>query len=279
MNLSITRMLVWAWTVPTVWGQTPVPPNPPSPPASPMAAAPRALQIRGSYLGIGIQEMTVERARELKLPEPAGVEISRIADGSPAEKAGLKVGDVVLQYNGTRVQGIEQFSRLVRETPAGRDAKIDVLRGGVTQTIAARIGQHPSLRGFSFPDEFSIRLPDMPRVIVGTRSPLLGVEAEPVDGQLAQYFGVKEGVLVRSVTKDSTAERAGIKAGDVILRIGEERVATPREITSRLRPLAGKSAQVSLMRDKQEMAISVTLEPSSGAVGKSGRSQFLNPDE
>jgi serine protease Do len=232
--------------------QAPAPSNPPPTPS-------RAVQIRGGYLGIGIQEITAERAKVLKLHEEAGVEITRVGPDSPAEKAGLKVGDVVLQYNGMRVEGIEQFSRLVRETPPGREVKIDVFRNGSVQTITARIGQHPPVRG-PFPEGFGWSLPDIPRVFPGLRSPVLGVDAEAIDGQLAQFFGVKEGVLVRSVGKDSPAEKAGIKAGDVITKVDDASVGTPSEISARLRPLAGKAVAVIIVREKKETTVTVQLE-------------------
>ncbi len=114
-------------------GQTNVPPQPPAPPA----ISSRLITIAppGSYLGIGIQEITAERAKALKLREEAGVEVTRVAPDSPADKAGLKEGDVVLQYNGTKVEGLEQLSRLVRETPVGREAKLDIFRNGAPLTL------------------------------------------------------------------------------------------------------------------------------------------------
>ena len=93
-----------------------------------------------TYLGVNLAEVNADRARELKLKEPYGVEITRVEEGSPAEKAGLKAGDVVLEYNGQRVEGMEQFGRLVHETPAGRDVKLLISRGGATQTISATLG-------------------------------------------------------------------------------------------------------------------------------------------
>jgi serine protease Do len=214
-------------------------------------------------MGIGIQEITAERAKALKLPEAAGVEITRVGLDTPADKGGLKVGDVVLQYSGVKVEGIEQFSHLVRETPVGREEKLDIFRNGAAQTVAVKIGQHPPLPGF--PDSFGFRLPDVPRVFPGMRSPLLGVEAESIDGQLAQYFGVSDGVLVRSVMKNSAAEKAGIKAGDVILRLDEMKVTSPAEISARLRAARGKGVSVALLRDHKEMLLQVeTPEPRFG---------------
>ena len=214
----------------------------------------------GSYLGIGIQEISAERSKTLKLPPEAAVEITRVGTGSPADQAGLKTGDVVLQYNGARVEGIEQFSRMVRETPVGRDVRLEILRSGAPQTITAKIGQHPGPQEFPFPDGFGLPLPDGPRIFEGWRSPMLGVEAEPLDGQLAQYFGVTQGVLVRSVMKGSAAEKAGIKAGDVLLRVDDSKVTSPADISGRLRALGGKSVPVTLMRDHKELTVTVAVE-------------------
>ena len=82
------------------------------------------LMTGGTYLGVNLCEVPSDRARELKLKEAYGVEITRVEEGSPAEKAGLKSGDVVLEYNGQRVEGMEQFGRLVRETPPAREVKL-----------------------------------------------------------------------------------------------------------------------------------------------------------
>ena len=122
---------------------------------------------QGSFLGVAIQEIDSDRAKELKLPEDAGVEVTRIAPDSPAEKAGIKTGDVVTQYNGQRVEGMDQFSRMVRETPAGRDVKIGIVRNGAPQTITARIVARPAIAGQLIPSPvqqpFEFRFPDMPK--------------------------------------------------------------------------------------------------------------------
>lgn len=222
----------------------------------------------GSFIGVGIQEINSDRAKTLKLPEEAGVEITRVDSDSPAEKAGLKTGDVVLQFNGQKVEGIEQFSRQVRETPAGREVKLEIFRNGAPQTVAVKVGQRTLPRVTqpliqpSLPGGLG-RLPDVPRSFLSWRSPMLGVEAESLDGQLADYFGVKEGVLVRSVLKGSAAEKAGIKAGDVITRVDDSKIATPADISSRLRSVQGKTVPVALMRDRKEVSVSVTVETDS----------------
>src|SRR5438477_13150119 len=119
----------------------------------------------GSFLGVGIQEIDSVRAKELKLPDDAGVEVTRIAPDSPAEKAGIKTGDVVTQYNGQRVEGMEQFSRMVRETPAGRDVRIAIIRNGAPQIVAVRIVARSVISGqlipAPVPNPVALRFPAM----------------------------------------------------------------------------------------------------------------------
>jgi serine protease Do len=248
-------------------GQAPVSPVPPVPPS-------RTATSPGSYLGVGIQELTPERAKSLKLRDETGVEITRVAPESPAERAGLKSGDVVLQINGMKVEGLEESSRLVRETPPGRELKLEIYRNGTTQTVMARVAERPVP---TLPDGLGFRMPDVPRIIQGLRSPMLGVEAESIDGQLAQYFGVNEGVLVRTVMKGSAAEKAGVKAGDVILRVDETKVTTPAEISARLRAAHGKLIPLALMRERREM--SMTVEAPEARLGRAERSHLVSPEE
>jgi serine protease Do len=220
----------------------------------------------GTYLGVNLCEIASDRARELKLKEAYGVEITRVEDGSPAEKAGLKSGDVVLEYNGQRVEGMEQFGRLVRETPPAREVKLLISRNGVTQTVAATVQTRKLKNLATVMPNFEMNmpemhLPDMPQIFTTWRSPVLGVEAESLGSQLAAYFGVKDGVLVRSVAKDTAAEKAGIKAGDVITKVDGSTVTTPNELVSAIRSASSKkSFPVELMRDRHETSVTVTIE-------------------
>jgi serine protease Do len=232
------------------------------------APAPKVASVgTTSFLGVNLQEIDSARAKTLKLPEEAGVEITRVAADSPAEKAGLKPGDVVMQYNGQRVEGMDQFSRLVHETPAGREVKLQIYRDGAPQTVTATIvsrsgllnGAGQLLLPAPNQDPLSFHIPDLPRSLMTWRSAALGIEAEALSGQLAEYFGVKEGVLVRSVSKGSAAEKAGIQAGDVITKVDEIGVATPADISNHLRTQRGKAVTVVLMRDRKETTVTVTV--------------------
>ncbi len=217
----------------------------------------------GSFLGVGIQEIDSNRAKELKLPEEAGVEVTRIAPDSPAEKAGVRTGDVIVQYNGQRVEGMDQFSRMVRETPAGREVKLGIVRNGAPQTVSARIASRPNIAGQLIPqapiqEPLEFRFPDMPQNRMTWRSSMLGIEAETLDGQLADFFGVKEGVLVRTVNKGSAAERGGLKAGDVIVKVDDSKVTTPAELSARIRAARGRAVSMVVVRERKEVTVTVT---------------------
>jgi serine protease Do len=278
------------------FGQDPAP--------HPRAASNRAIRIYSpgsSYLGIGVAEIDAERAKALSLKEVRGVEVKSVDENSPAAKAGLKAGDVVLEYNGQRIEGTEQFVRLVRETPIDRQVRLSIWRNGAAESVTAGIGRRPAERfamHYDDGDDLTVEIPamppmppmpasppmpptppmppmaelgpmpDWPHALNSGRSGLLGIESETLSSQLAEFFGVKEGVLVRSVTKNSAAEKAGIRAGDVIVKVGGESVANPREILNVLRSLrARRNFPVVVMREKKEVTLSVTVESDGGLRG------------
>ncbi len=252
----------------------PEPPQPPSPPQT-REFNTNLFGSGGTYLGVNLAEIDANRAKELKLKEDYGVEITRVEENSPAEKAGLKAGDVVLEYNGERVEGIEQFGRLVRETPAGRDVKLTISRDGKLQKLAATLESRRSRYSVNFPP--SVRLPqfympDIPQIYTATRSARLGVEAEALGDQLAAYFGVKQGVLVRAVLDNTPAQKAGLKAGDVIVKLDGISVTAPGELSSALRQTSAKRAySIELMRDRKPVTVTVTVEDSSERYVPRGR--------
>lgn len=255
----------------------PEPPDPPGPPRR--EADERVLRLarpRTAYLGIGVADIDAERAKALKLPEERGVEVKSVTPDGPAAKAGIREGDVVLEYNGQRVESQESLLRMVRETPPGRQAKLAIWRNGASQTVTATLGTQPRSFGRMYGREWNIeipdipefvipRIPDVPRSMLSWRSTVLGVESESLGSQLAEFFGVKEGVLVRSVVRGSPAEKAGIKAGDVITKVDGTKVTSPREISGVLRDLRGtkRTVPVTVVRERKEMTLDVLLEEQS----------------
>jgi S1-C subfamily serine protease len=117
---------------------------------------------------------------------------------------------------------------------------------------------------------------DIPNIYMGGRSAMLGIEGENLshESQFGEFLGVKEGVLVKAVTKNSAAEKAGIRAGDVIVRVDDERVTSTREITAALRSARSKKTfNVVVVRNKKEMPLSVTIEDN--APGRPARRAML----
>jgi serine protease Do len=227
-----------------------------------------AVQAAGtSYLGIGVVDVTPDMARTLNLKEVRGAEVSRLEENSPAAKAGVREGDVVLEYNGNPVEGGAQFARMVRETPVGRSVKLTVWRNGAAQSLMVTVGERQGTV-LNTPGG-TIRIPEMPpieipRFEMSWQNSMLGIEGESlgVARQLAEFFGVRDGVLVRQVLRNTPAEKSGLKAGDVITRVDGANVGSTREITAQLRSAARTNRTVTLtvVRDKREMPITVTLD-------------------
>jgi serine protease Do len=251
-------------------------PEPPPPPEPPDAVRGALYALRaggasaGSYLGVMGVEIDNERAKALRLSETRGVELTRVEEDSPALKAGLKSGDVVLEYNGQRVEGMEQFVRLVRETPAGREVRLLISRNGATQTVPVTVATRKMKTLPAFSDSWAIEMPNfppmpdmanMPNIFTTWRASVLGVESETLGPQLAEYFGVKEGVLVRSVMKGSSAEKAGLKAGDVIVKIDQTAVGNPGDLSAAIRSVRSrKTFPLELIRDRHAMTLNVTVD-------------------
>jgi serine protease Do len=231
-----------------------------------------AVQNAGSsYLGIGLLEITPDRAKTLNLKEVRGAEVTHIDDNGPAAKAGIKQGDVILGYNGTPVEGVEQLIRMVHETPPGRTIKLAIWRGGANQdlsvTVGERQGNMPQLTPPTAPlPEFGNMPPiEIPRFQWAWQSSMLGIEGESLgqERQFADYFGVRDGVLVKEVARNSPAEKAGLKAGDVITKVNGAEVASTRDITGQLRSNRGnRTATLTVVRDKHEMPLTVTFDQS-----------------
>ena len=220
-----------------------------------------------SYLGIGVVEVTPDMARTLNLKEVRGAEVSRLEENGPAAKAGVREGDVVLEYSGSPVEGTEQFARMVRETPIGRTVKLTVWRNGAAQNLMVTVGERQGTV-LSTPGG-TVRIPEIPPVEIprfewSWQNSMLGIEGESLGAarQLAEFFGVRDGVLVRQVLRNTPAEKAGLKAGDVITRVDGANVGSTREITAQLRSAArtNHTVTLTLVREKHETTVTVTLD-------------------
>jgi serine protease Do len=226
-----------------------------------------------------------------------GVRVDTVHAGSPAEKAGIREGDLVVEFDGERVRSAMQFTRLVRETPNGRSVAVAVMRDGKRQALQATPEDGrpfafddnarrelerglrdlpreyrvvpPVFRYDNYPRRFEYRLPDgyapdwaVP--FMGSRG-RLGVTVQSLTPDLEEYFGAKNGgALVSSVAQDSAAAKAGIKAGDVITSINGRQVSDSDDLRRELRDLKGEVTIV-VIRDKKELTLKTTIDEPKGS--------------
>jgi len=215
---------------------------------------------RGATLGLTV--------RDVDNPEKQpGVVVEDVVPGDAADKAGIKRGDVITAFEGEAVRSARQFSRLVDETAPGHAVRASYVRDGrrndVTMTPVQ--AERPATV-YIDPERIRERLREaMPMVdmnidVPGTRA-RLGVTIQEMTPQLAAYFGAKEGVLVSSVSEDSPASRAGLKAGDVIASVDGRKVATRTDLVSVLREAKDRQeVAIGILRERRASSVKATLE-------------------
>jgi serine protease Do len=224
-----------------------------------------------SYLGVDIADVSPERLGELKLKEEHGAEVTMVDQDAPAGKAGLHQHDVIVSLNGTAVESAAQLRRMIKETPAGRVVNLGISRDGQPLTIKVQLAdRHKSMTWEPNGAEFELEMPQMPTmldfdvpvsVVIVHSSLRSGLMVENITPQLGDFFGVKggKGVLVRSVEKGSRGEKAGFRAGDVVVKVNNQPVHDTSDFTHALRSSSGGTAAVTVMREKREQNLTLTL--------------------
>ena len=237
------------------------------------------LSSGNAWLGVRLAEVTPDKVAELKLREEAGAVVTEVEQGSPAAKAGLKANDVIVEYQGQPIESVAQLERMVRETPAGRTVRLTVSRSGQRETLTAKLERREWPRaGIRIPP---MRMPEFNIEVFGSR-PRLGITADELTPQLAEFFGVKQGkgVLVREVREGSAAAKAGLKAGDVIVKVDD---ATVEDVNDLRRAMAkkrgGETVTLIVVRQKAEQTVKVQLEEGRQPSPPRIAAYELNPDE
>jgi len=267
---SIVLLLVLLFAMPVLAGNTSGPEPSPSPSPSPGYG-----EVYGSYMGIDIQEVTHDRVAALKLKEERGAEVTMVDHDSPAGQAGLKEHDVILEFNGTKVQGTEELRRLIHETPPGRTVQLLISRDGQPMNISLTLadkkeyfaGKHESHEMPPTPPMPPIpAVPAMPALDLNIRTgSSYGLLVDNLTPQLGEYFGVKngEGVLVKSVEEGTPGKAAGFRAGDVIVRVNNQKVADRGDWRSAIRANRANKLSVGIVRDRHEQNLTISLPESS----------------
>lgn len=242
----------------------------------------------GSYLGVQSENVSNENFGKYNLREPRGVAVTKVIENSPAAKAGLQKGDVIINFDGEAVKSEGKLLRLISEVAPDQKAELTVLRNGgeirVTVTIGKR--EEPMFRAFGSGNGMVIPAPPgelrrlrVPPVlpnddfnappapnaddnffIFGRAGRKLGVTVTPLTQQLAEYFGspIGKGVLVEEVKEQSAAARAGLRAGDIILEIDGETVNDQTDLVRIINKKTEGEVSLTILRDKQRMTVRVT---------------------
>jgi C-terminal processing protease CtpA/Prc len=229
---------------------------------------------------VDLADVDADKAQALKLKEVRGAVITLIDHDAPAGQIGLKVNDVVLQLNGQDVADADQLRKMLKEIPPGRKVSIEISRDGNVQTLAVELADrqvlgHDIWNKIGNGGDGSMPAPSMGMLAGGGDVPVagggfhipffgsslnVGALVEPLTSQMADYLGVRSGLMVKQVTRKSEAALAGLKAFDVILKVGSEQVANLAGWDRALRSNQGKPVQVTILRDKKQQMLTLQVD-------------------
>lgn len=223
----------------------------------------------GSRIGLSIDDVADNDAAD------EGAIVRDVRRDSPAASAGFAEGDVIVEFDGERVRSARQLTRLVQDTPAGRTVKATVLRDGrrveleVTPESSAGFGailatprerRNVDILSWTSDDAWGVQAPGIFRFRANGGPARLGVRVQEISSQLADYFGVDDGVLVSSVDEESVAAEAGLQAGDVITSVDGRAVEDTATLRRRLSAIApGEDVSIGLTRAGRELELTVTI--------------------
>jgi serine protease Do len=232
------------------------------------------------YLGVDLADVDAAKAQELKLKDVKGAVITLIDHDAPAGQIGLKVNDVVVQLNGQPIEGAEQLRRMLKEIPPGRKVSLEISRDGNIQTLGVELADRRAMEHdiwnkignngdvFAQPPALGILSGaggDAP-VGGGFHMPFfgstlnVGAMVEPLTSQMAEYLGVPSGLMVKQVAHKSEAEVAGLKAFDVIVKVGTEPITNLAGWDRALRSNQGKPVQVTVLRDRKQQVLTLQVD-------------------
>ncbi len=211
---------------------------------------------KGGWLGVSIQDMTPKLARSMDVKISEGALVNEVVDDSPAEKAGIKNEDVIVEFNGKKIVVADDLSDAVRSTKGGTKASIVVNRKNERKAIEATIGENPKR-------QIAVAAPRAHGFSTWNSSGMFGLHLRELPEQLGAYFGApnNRGVLVEEVDENSKGAKAGFKAGDVITKVGRKTVEDIEDIRRGLYAYDdGEKADIEVLRKGTKQTITVEVE-------------------
>ncbi len=222
-------------------------------------------------LGVHLHEVYPEDVASLQLPGTSGAVVDEVLAGGAADLAGVKIFDVVLAFNGQRVDSARALQRMVRETPAGREVALTVFRGGENVELKATLqgapeqGATPSaVSGAGMdPADFADLLRKNPWIVRQAEGRRLGATVQAVQPQLAAYLNLKpgNGLLVLDVQATAPGGRAGLQANDILLSLNDVPVTGTKDLTAQLDALVGNEAKFEVLRQGKALVLTVRFAP------------------
>lgn len=209
-------------------------------------------RVRRGMLGLGTQNVTSELAEDFGLKEIRGVIVNSIVAGGPADRAGLKVGDVISTFNGNAVNDGNEVRNKIAQTPPGTEVGIGYIRDGISATIKIVLGEFTPLFD---DDNGALQSP-------GTVSDKIGLVLQQMTPQIAALIGDKNlsgGLVVTDVEAGSPGDEAGISPGDVIIEINRQAVNTIDELNMAMAKTKNGSALLLVSRSSQRYFVVVTI--------------------
>jgi membrane-associated protease RseP (regulator of RpoE activity) len=228
-----------------------------------------SLLVNGSgFLGVHAEDISKENMGRYGLNQVRGVGVTQVVKDSPAEKAGLRKDDVILRLDGERITSVRKLNRLISEIAPDQSVRIAISRAGseqeLTATIAKRQNTFSSFEQFRVPEpkvwSFEGNLDDQAGDLVfalGNRR-RIGITTTELTKQLADYFGVADGVLVTSVSDDGPSAKAGLKAGDVITAVDGEKVDSTGDVSRIVNRKKEGEVTLTIVRNRSQQTIRVT---------------------
>lgn len=212
------------------------------------------------FLGIVMQDLTPEVLKGLNTNVKRGVLVTQVMQDSPADKAGIQDGDIIIEFDNHKVDSADELRDQIGDKAVGDDVKIKLARGKDTETLEVALGDWADYPTMSWvrPGVVDEMLPHWRNYVGAFSQGRLGVEVSDINSDLGSYFGVKEGegVLVLDVDDASTAESIGVKSGDVITEVQGESVESASDIRASLSDIdAGDEVHVTVVRNKKKVEL------------------------